>query len=313
VINLQNLLSNLLQGPKLKDMKVDIPQGKYIVAVSGGVDSMVLLDLLSRKSSVKLVAAHFNHGIREDSAYDMQLVKRTSKNYNTLCEVGYADLGKDSSEENARNHRYKFLESIRKKYSADKIITAHHQDDLIETAFINILRGSGHRGLVSMKINPQVLRPLTSVTKKEILKYAKEHNIKWREDSTNDDEKYLRNYIRKNISDKLTEKDERAIITNIDKIAEIIEEKDKIIANLSHKVTQNQQIMRNKYIDLPYEIRRELALYWLRKEGAKDFNRKNVESMDIALKTAKPGTKLPVKKGLWLYVYQNTAEFKSHT
>jgi tRNA(Ile)-lysidine synthase len=174
-------------------MDVEIPPGKYIIAVSGGVDSMVLLNILYKKISTEaqsqnivlsVVVAHFNHGIRQDSKADETLVQKTAKKYNLPFEVGYGRLGKNASEQKARNRRYKFLETIKTKYSADAIITAHHQDDFIETAFLNILRGSGHRGLAAMKVNQQVKRPLLHVNKESILRYANKHRIKWIEDST---------------------------------------------------------------------------------------------------------------------------------
>jgi tRNA(Ile)-lysidine synthase len=287
-------------------MNIETYPEKYIIAVSGGVDSMVLLRLMYEKSlerkgqsqppQTSLIVAHFNHGIRKDASEDEELVRETSQQYNLPFEVGYGGLGKNSSEQLARIRRYEFLESVKAKHSADYIMTAHHQDDLIETAFINVLRGSGHRGLVAMKINTRVTRPLIHIPKQEILAYAKKHKIKWREDITNQDDIYLRNYIRNNILAGLTGEKRNLLVHNIEKIADIIAEKDISVAKMSQNIISENAIIRGKYIVLPLEVRRELIMHWLRTEGHRNFEKQSIEKLDIALKTGKAGTKYPVKK-----------------
>src|SRR4051812_31887046 len=115
-------------------MKVKVPRGKYILAVSGGVDSMVLLDLLARKPGIELVVAHFDHGIRPDSKKDEVLVRKAAASYGVAFEPGQGNLGPAASEATARQARYHFLDEVLTKHQALKIITAHHQDDAIETA-----------------------------------------------------------------------------------------------------------------------------------------------------------------------------------
>src|SRR5438105_4926788 len=115
-------------------MKVELPKGRYVLAVSGGVDSMVLLHHLANSQKLiansknkssshqlpangyELIVAHFNHGIRPDSSKDEQLVKKTAKKYNLPFETGYGKLGPNASEEQARKTRYKFLNKVKKKY-----------------------------------------------------------------------------------------------------------------------------------------------------------------------------------------------------
>src|SRR3989338_6989044 len=108
-------------------------------------------------------------------------LKKTAQKYGLPFEVGHGRLGKAASEETARQARYEFLDKVKRKYKADAIITAHHQDDLIETAFLNILRGTGRKGLSSI-VNPKIRRPILNVPKAEILAYAKQHHLKWYED-----------------------------------------------------------------------------------------------------------------------------------
>lgn len=178
-------------------MKIKLPTpGRYIIAVSGGVDSMVLLEILSSQQHLELVVAHVDHGIRGESAADAEFVKQAADAYGVKFEKIELGLGAEASEETARLKRYKFLRQTCKKYQAKGIILAHHQDDVIETVFINIIRGTGWRGLSSLRSHDELVRPLLEVTKNAIRVYAEAKNIKWHEDSTNTDIKYLRNFVR---------------------------------------------------------------------------------------------------------------------
>src|SRR6185436_20114617 len=127
-------------------MKISVRPGKYVVAVSGGVDSMVLLDLLRQKPKLELVVAHFDHGIREDSAQDRKLVQRIAKAYGLPFVHAKGNLGPKAGEALAREARYAFLRQVQADHDAKAIITAHHQDDMLKTAIMNLLRGTGRRG-----------------------------------------------------------------------------------------------------------------------------------------------------------------------
>lgn len=173
--------------------KVMLSPGRYVVAVSGGVDSVVLLDMLSKQPGLDLTVAHFDHGIRDDSADDANLVRDLSTKYGYKFETKREELGEKASEDLARSRRYEFLRFVAKKHDA-RIVTAHHADDVVETIAINLMRGTGWRGLAVL--DSDILRPLTSMFKSEILDYAKSNDIKWHEDSTNASDVYLRNRIR---------------------------------------------------------------------------------------------------------------------
>jgi tRNA(Ile)-lysidine synthetase-like protein len=167
---------------------------KYVVAVSGGVDSVVLLDMLAKKGDSELIVAHFDHGIRTDSKLDAEFVAKLAKLYKLPFETKREDLGASASEELARDRRYKFLRDVAKKHKAT-LVTAHHADDVVESITINLLRGTGWRGLTVL--DSDVVRPITDMAKSEIINYAKKHKLRWREDSTNLSDDYLRNRIRK--------------------------------------------------------------------------------------------------------------------
>jgi tRNA(Ile)-lysidine synthase len=172
---------------------VTVPKGSYVIAVSGGVDSIVLLDILSKESTGTLIVAHFDHGIRGDSKEDADFVGERAKEYGYIYETKREELGAHASEEFARLRRYAFLQFVCKKHNAT-LITAHHADDVVETIAINLQRGTGWRGLAVFDSN--VVRPLLDLTKNELLTYAKDHELTWHEDSTNATDAYLRNRMR---------------------------------------------------------------------------------------------------------------------
>jgi len=167
---------------------------RLVVAVSGGVDSVALLDMLAKANTHELVVAHFDHGIREDSGEDAAFVAKLASTYNVRFETKREELGKGASEELARSRRYAFLREVAGKHQAT-IVTAHHAGDIVETVAINLTRGTGWRGLAVL--DSDVFRPLLHLTKTDITTYAADHNLSWHEDSTNSSDAYLRNRIRR--------------------------------------------------------------------------------------------------------------------
>ncbi len=137
------------------------------------------------------MVAHFDHGIRPESNEDLAFVRQLCRRYEVTFVAGSAKLGADSSESTARERRYEFLRSVAKDGS---IVTAHHQDDLLETIVINLLRGTSWRGLAPM--NSRIKRPLLDMTKVDITSYAIDHDLDWSEDATNFSSHYFRNRIR---------------------------------------------------------------------------------------------------------------------
>lgn len=180
---------------------------KLIVGVSGGYDSSVLLDLLAKARdflSLDIIVAHVNHLHREKAAFDDEaFVKALAEKYNFTFELDRKSmdkLAKDlslSPEEAGRKIRYDFFYSLASKYSANKIVTGHNQDDLAETILLNILRGSGLKGLIGIEDKKgKIIRPLLSFSREEIESYAKENGLNHVEDSTNFQDIYRRNSLR---------------------------------------------------------------------------------------------------------------------
>mgnify|MGYP000409542312 FL=1 len=169
---------------------------KKILAVSGGIDSMVLLERFFRGEPENIVVAHFNHGTRTSADLDEQFVFSRCKELKVPFETMKIMLGEGVSEELARQKRYNFLYHVANKYSGE-IYTAHHLDDLIESIAINLIRGTGWRGLTPFSDN-RIHRPFIErgFYKTDILRFAAENKVLFREDPTNSTDDYLRNRVR---------------------------------------------------------------------------------------------------------------------
>lgn len=283
---------------------------KYVVAVSGGVDSVVLLDKLVRENKAELVVAHFDHGIRSDSADDRRFVQALAKQRGLSFEYGQANLGPDASEAKARKARYEFLAKVQKKYRASAIATAHHQDDLIETAIINLLRGTYRKGLSSLSSRPGMLRPLLASTKSNLIDYATKYHLSWREDPTNEDVKYLRNYVRHILVPKLDEADpswRATFLSRLERGAELNRDIDAMIKPLYEDcVTKSDEgliIQREPLLELDGTLARELIGYVLKQTPKPPaLNAALLKRAWLFSKTAKPGSKLHLSETLQLTV-----------
>lgn len=183
---------------------------KVIVGLSGGMDSMVLLDLLVLLE-YRCIAAHCNFHLRgAESDRDADFVRKWCKNTDIpftsidFDTTGYAEDRKISIEMAARELRYEWFEILRKQYEADAIAVAHHRDDSVETVLLNLIRGTGIKGLSGISPrNGYVVRPLLTVSRSEIEDYIIERELPYVTDSTNDQDIYLRNYLRLNVIPKL--------------------------------------------------------------------------------------------------------------
>lgn len=187
-------------------------ENMIILAISGGVDSMVMFDLVKHiHPKTHIIVAHFDHSLRgAESDGDRECIANICKNENITFEVEKMDIAtlaqteKMSIEMSARKYRYAFLLRVAQQYNAHAILTAHHLDDRIETMLFNLIRGSKLAGITSLAHvssieNRTLIRPLLDVPKSEIYTYAREHHLEFREDSTNTNTTYLRNHLRQEV------------------------------------------------------------------------------------------------------------------
>jgi tRNA(Ile)-lysidine synthetase-like protein len=287
-------------------MNFSIKPGKYLVAVSGGVDSVALLHLLLKSKDVELVVAHYDHGIRVDSYLDRELVEATAEGYDLPFVTEQGKLGVEASEAVARTARYHFLFSQAKMLGCEAVITAHHQDDLLETALLNLIRGTGRKGLASLRSTNQIVRPLLHVTKTELTAYAKSNKLVWREDSTNQDPKYARNRVRQSLMPPLNERVGArdyllALIENTDRLNKQI---DTSIARLFNEVGEGVGVSRRAFVALPYSVAAELTAFWLRKNEL-EFDKKTIRRIVLGVQQLTTGKYIEVSKDVKIKIEKN--------
>lgn len=210
---------------------------KVVVAVSGGPDSITLLDILNKikkygKIKFEIVIAHVNHQIREEAIDDEKFVQEYAKNNNIKCYVkridviNYADNNKMGLEESGRKVRYEFFDEVMQKENANKIAIAHNKNDKIETIFMNIFRGSGIAGLKGIEPirDNKYIRPLIECERSEIEKYCEENNLNPRIDKTNFINDCTRNKIRNIVLPYIKKEFNPNIIETISRLSEVATE-----------------------------------------------------------------------------------------
>ena len=233
---------------------IDINNDNYIVVgVSAGPDSMALLHLLKKNLNCNIVCAHINHKVREESDEEELFLKEYCKQNKIFFEsMKIIKYQKNNFENEAREKRYSFYEKILKKYNSHNLFLAHHGDDLIETILMKIIRGSDLEGYAGIKTysyleNYKIIRPLLTLTKKDIIKYNEKQNIKYYIDSSNEDIKYTRNRYRKHLLPFLKKEDNNVHLKFL-KYSNLLQEYDEYINNeIDLKI---DKIFKNNIINL---------------------------------------------------------------
>jgi tRNA(Ile)-lysidine synthase len=292
------------------------PDSRYLIGVSGGRDSIVLLHRLLDLGYCKLTVCHLNHQLRgRSSQADSRFVEKLVATWNKKS-VGQVDFepasahvralakrNKTSIEAAAREARYSFFAEIAKRRRCHTVFLAHHADDLVETFLINLFRGAGATGLAAMRevstrriedVDLTIVRPLLSVWRDEIDIYVRERRLKFREDVSNKNLAPLRNRIRRRIIPYLEKTLGRSIRQNIWRTAVIAAEEDNWIES---------QLPNAMGIDLsvkelrkwPLAFQRRQILKWLRTQNVSEIGFELIERvrslLDPGSRTAK--TNLP--------------------
>lgn len=220
---------------------------KIVVAVSGGVDSTVLLDIIAQLASelkINVLVAHYNHKLRAGAAdSDEEFVKKNAERYGIKSYVGTDDIRKFahnnslSIEQAARIKRYMFLERNAGNFKAEYVATAHTADDSAETFFLNLIRGTGLTGLSGIPAKRPIgksatlIRPLISFKKQDLIQYAHIRSLKWVEDETNSLLNYSRNKIRHDLLPKLINDYSAAFIDIVNRTSKLIRGADEFITD----------------------------------------------------------------------------------
>ena len=271
---------------------------KIICGVSGGPDSICMLDILKdlkEELKFELIVCHVNHLIREEAISDEEYVVNYCNVNNIKCYVKridvkkYADNNKQGTEEAGRNVRYEFFEEILQKEGANKIAIAHNKNDKIETIIMNMLRGSGISGLkgIEPKRENKYIRPLIETERTSIEKYCEEKNLRPRIDKTNFINDCTRNKIRNVVIPYIKNEFNPNIINTMDRLSSIIEEENRYLEKITIDVFEKVKIKEKKgHLVLKLKefnkqdivIKKRLILYAINKTIG---NVQNIEKVNI--------------------------------
>ena len=299
-----------------------------VCAISGGPDSMFLLNLLVKlknKYHFNIVCAHVNHNMRIESNDEEVFVKNYCNNNGVIFEyMKITNYDDDNFHACARNIRYQFFEDLINKYNSKYLFTAHHGDDLMETVLMRIMRGSTLKGYggfsrISNKHNYNIVRPLITLTKQEIEDYDKDNNIPYAIDKSNFKDIYTRNRYRKYILPKLKDENKNAHLKFLNFSEYLIE-----AGNYFEKQSQNiiSSIYVNNKLDITrfktYEhIIQTYIIYNILeqtyKENIDKINNKHVDNIIKLINNKNNGyISLPNKKGIKEYNYFYITDIKTN-
>ncbi len=269
-----------------------------VVAVSGGVDSMVMLDLLCQKYPAKeLLVAHFNHNARPSARADFEFVRDfcAEKGLKFVSKTMLCDSSPGLTEERARKNRYNFLFSL----DGNAVYVAHHLDDLVESIAINLIRGTGWRGLAVMN-RPGLRRPLIDggfdgkiYDHRDVLHYAAEHNIPFRQDPTNTEVTYLRNRLRPEVLD-LPRKTKEKLLKLRNRACEITEALQREIEAI---LPEGTAIPRQLFRELPDDVALEVLRYITEVRYHVPCTRPQLQDFLTAVREYQPGKQFNLPGG----------------
>ena len=214
---------------------------KIVLGVSGGPDSICMLNILNnmicnKMINFKIVVCHINHELRENARIDEEFVENFCRKINVPFFVKHADIKKVAKlekrglEESGRLVRYAFFDEIMNKTGCNKIAIAHNSNDNAETIIMNILRGTGIKGLVGIEMkNGKYIRPLIETKRLEIEEYLQENNIVARHDESNDENIYTRNKIRNIVIPYIRKEFNPNIVSSLERLSDIAKEQEEYI------------------------------------------------------------------------------------
>ena len=280
----------------------DFPQSRrYLIGVSGGRDSIALLHLLVDLGYNKLVVCHLNHQLRgRESRRDARFVEKIARDLQLGCEIGSTDVGalakqsKLSIETAARFGRFAFFVEVARRHRCSRMFLAHHADDLVETALLNLFRGASPGGMAAMrrisvhrigKTKLTILRPLLGVWRSEINSYIGERHLEFREDATNAVLHSSRNKIRHRILPDIENQFGRDVRKTIWRAAQIWSEEEALLDSLvSKEMISVPHLVVASVRKMPVALQRRAILCWLRARKIADVSFDVVENVRALIK-----------------------------
>ena len=238
------------------------PGDKVLIAYSGGGDSTALLEVLERlkeKYDLRLALAHFNHLLRRAAADDEQFAAEQALRHGLPFYLGREDVRAYAAEtcknleEAGRERRYEFLKSTAARIGARRIATGHTLNDQAETVILRLLRGTGPTGLAGIppSVDGLIIRPLLEIEHEELEEWLRAEGIRWREDESNRDRRFLRNRVRLDLIPYLRKDFEPAIVRHLGRLADICREEEAYLKGLDRKMqgAKTPVIDRNSTLD----------------------------------------------------------------
>jgi len=288
------------------------PSRRYLIGVSGGRDSVALLDCLMRFGYKRLIVCHLDHRLRgRSSNADAKFVRTLAKKLNLECEIARTDVAalarrtNQSIETAGRNARYGFFARVARRRRCPIIFLGHHADDLVETFLLNLFRGAGPTGfggirqVATRKIDGAkltIVRPLLGISRNEIDAYLKTHRLKFRDDATNEALAPLRNRIRRRIIPYIEKQLGRKISGPLWRAAIISADEGEWAESLvDSRSTKSRELAVSDLQMQPRALQRRTVHQWLRAQGIADLDFETIERVRALLepKAASAKTNLP--------------------
>lgn len=306
-------------------------EDKILVAVSGGPDSISLLNVL-HDLGYNLCVAHVNHGLRENAKKDEEFVENFCKEKNIPCfikKINLKELMENditlkgmSTEEAGRKARYDFFNEVLRKQNCNKIATAHNSNDNVETVIMNMVRGSGLSGLKGIEPSrDNIIRPLIETSRKEIEEYCKENNLNPRHDESNDETVYTRNKVRLELIPYIEKNINSNVVNNITRMSKIISEEERFILDLVEQ-SYNEIVLKESeteiicslklFNNLDVVLKRRLILKMIIKVlgNAKDIEKVHVDDIVKLCQNNVGGKFLTPNKNIKISVLRGKVKFE---